>query len=76
MTSLKSIARIKTSFSHLVNELDALQEHVVMVMLVHQLLINKVARLQCRVIWGETGLSSHVHHQQLSSTSPHSSEEI
>lgn len=38
------------SFPHLIYELDAIQEHVVLVMLVHHLFINKLLRIQCWVI--------------------------
>lgn len=38
------------SSSHLIYELDALQEHVLLVMLVHHPLVDKVPRLQCWVI--------------------------
>lgn len=36
--------------SHLINELDAVQEHEVLVMLIHHFLVNDVLRLQRRVI--------------------------
>lgn len=43
----------KVSFhSHLIDELYAVQKHVVLVMLVHHLLVDKVPRLQCWVICG------------------------
>lgn len=38
---------------YLIYELDALQKHVVLVVLVHHPLIDEVARLQCWVIWRE-----------------------
>lgn len=41
------------SVSHLIYELDALQKHVVLVVLVHHPLINEVPRLQCWMICRE-----------------------
>lgn len=41
--------------AHLINELDAVQKHVVLVMLVHHLLVNNVLRLQRRVLWRKGG---------------------
>lgn len=38
---------------HLGDEQDTLQEHVVLVVLVHGLLIHKVPGLQVWVVWGE-----------------------
>lgn len=52
--------------SHLGDKQDALQEHVILVILIHGLLIHKVPGLQVRVIWEQqrapgfrTGRSHH-----------------